>query len=59
MSLLTQAWHVLTQCLLYELIFAIIGVLIMMKGTLFAQPFWIIKEWIAPTHVPDKKKSPK
>lgn len=46
-TLIVHAWNLLVQCIGYELLFAVIGVLIMMRGTLFLQPFWIMKELIA------------
>lgn len=46
-AMLLHVWNTLTQCVLYEILFAVVGVLIMMRGTLFLQPFWIVKELIA------------
>lgn len=46
-AMLAHVWNILVQCVVYELLFAVVGVLIMMRGTLFLQPFWILKETIA------------
>ncbi|MFT8888707.1 MAG: hypothetical protein ABF449_07545 [Ethanoligenens sp.] len=46
-SFVMHAWTVLVQCLVYEILFAVLAVLIMLRGTLFLQPFWIVKEWIS------------
>lgn len=46
-AMLARVWNILAQCVVYELLFAVAGVLIMMRGTLFLQPFWIVKELIA------------
>ncbi len=42
-----RMWNVLVQCMWIEMAFAVAGVLIMMRGRLFLQPFWMIKEWCA------------
>ncbi|ADU25719.1 hypothetical protein [Ethanoligenens harbinense] len=39
-----RVWNVLVQCMWIEMVFAVIGVFIMMRGRLFLQPFWIVKE---------------
>lgn len=54
--LIVHTWNLLVQCIGYEILFAIIGVLIMMRGTLFLQPFWIVKELLAGLRADKGKK---
>lgn len=54
-TFLLHAWNLMVQCIVYEIALAVIGVLIMMRGTLFLQPFWLVKEALTHPKAASKK----